>query len=173
MFTTSALTKNIRKRLPQLYKDTHLLWSMFYWHQSWYGNKMIPLRFLLSFVFLSNMRFFQKLLNGACFSLSCLDLWQSLNKFYESSLAIFWNKVLSVIKTVNNHTVDIKGLEMQFYLIVVWFHLKLCIKKEADCFGWLWQRRIWLDYVQLLFWPFLVCNLVHTYKFRGNLKTAQ
>ena len=155
MFTMSTLTKISEKGYHSYIRIKKLLWSMFYWHQSCHGNKMLPLHFLLSFVFLSNMRFFHKLRKGACFSLSCLDLWQSLNKFYESSLAIFWNKVLSVIKTVNNHTVDIEGLEMQFYLIVVWFHLKLCIKKEADCFGWLWQRRIWLDYVQLLSWPLI------------------
>ena len=44
---------------------------------------------------------------------------------------------------------------MQFYLIVVWFHLKLCTKKDVDCFGQLRERKIWLAYVRLLSLPFL------------------
>ena len=44
---------------------------------------------------------------------------------------------------------------MQFYLTVVWFHLKLCTKKDVDCFGQLPERKIWLAYVRLLSLPFL------------------
>ena len=44
---------------------------------------------------------------------------------------------------------------MQFHLIVIWFHLKLCTKKEGDCFGRLRERRIWLAYDWLLSSPFL------------------
>ena len=51
-----------RKKVTQvaLYKDDNLLWSMFYWHQSYHGNIMRPLRFLLAFVFLGTRSFFQK-----------------------------------------------------------------------------------------------------------------
>ena len=44
---------------------------------------------------------------------------------------------------------------MQFDFIVVWFHLKLCTKKEGDFFGRLWERRIWLPSVRLLSLPLL------------------
>ena len=44
---------------------------------------------------------------------------------------------------------------MQFHLIVIWFHLKLCTKKEWDCFCRLRERGIWLVYVRLLSLPFL------------------
>ena len=44
---------------------------------------------------------------------------------------------------------------MRFHLIVVWFHLKLCTKKEGDCFGRWRERGIWLGYVRLLSLPFL------------------
>ena len=33
--------------------------------------------------------------------------WQGLNKFYDSVLEIFWNKVLRVIKTVKKRAMDI------------------------------------------------------------------
>ena len=36
-------------------------------------------------------------------------LWQSLNRFYESILEIFQNKILRVIKTVDKHAIDIIG----------------------------------------------------------------
>ena len=64
---------------------------------------------------------------------------------------------------------------MQFYLTVVWFHLKLCTKKDVDCFGQLRERKIWLAYVRLLSLPFafftiFVSNLAHAYNFTVILK---
>ena len=37
------------------------------------------------------------------------SIMQSLNSFYDSVLEIFWNEVLRVIKTVNNHATDLIG----------------------------------------------------------------
>ena len=44
---------------------------------------------------------------------------------------------------------------MQFHLIVVLFHLKLCTKKEGGGFGRLRERGICEAYVRLLSLPFL------------------
>ena len=137
---------------------------MFYWHQSYHGNKMAPLCFLLAFYeFFFFSFFFQKSLKGARTYLGCLGWWQSLNKFYKSVLEKFWNKVWRVIKTVNKHAIDIISEHLKKTIRsgnAVSSHSGLipsenCTKKERDCFGRLRKRGIWLAYVRLLSLPFL------------------
>ena len=155
---------------------------MFYWHQSYHGNKMAPLCFLLAFYeFFFFSFFFQKSLKGARTYLGCLGWWQSLNKFYKSVLEIFWNKVSRVIKTVNKHAIDIISEHLKKTIRsgnAVSSHSGLipsenCTKKEGDCFGRLRERGIWLAYVRLLSLPFLHVIWSTPTNFTVILKTAR
>ena len=91
------LDRHSTKISAVLYTDENLLWSTFHWDRGCHGNEMLPLQFLLAFVFLSTRKFFHR----NCLRELVLPLVVSiLNKFYESLLEIFWNEVLRVIKTV-------------------------------------------------------------------------
>ena len=64
------------------------------------------------------------------------------------------------------------GLEMQFHLIVVWFHLKLCTKKRGRLL-WPITRKIFLMSVHTAtFFTIFACNLVYEYKFHGLIKNC-
>ena len=63
---------------------------------------------------------------------------------------------------------------MQFHLIVAWFHVKLCTKNDGR--GLLWpiaRKRYLIRLRQAAFFTVFVRNLVHAYKFLGNLKTSR
>ena len=137
---------------------------MFYWHQSYHGNVM-TLRYLLAFVFLGtrSLLFFKNRLRVLAPPLVALIMIKFEQILWERFRNIL-NKVLRVRKTLNEHAIDrisyylkktIRSELMQFHLIVVWFHLNLCTKKEGDCVGRLREKRIWLDYVRLLSLHFL------------------
>ena len=97
--TTSAWVKTREKGYPTLlYDDENFLWSGFCWNRSGHGNVTTPLRFLFMFVFLCTRSFFKKSLKGVWTCHNCLNYGRF--KFYESIFEIFWNEVLSIMKTV-------------------------------------------------------------------------
>ena len=147
---------------------------MFYWHQSYHSNVTTSLLFLFAFAFLGT-RIFKKSLKGPCTSLSYLKndkVWTNSMKIV---LEIFWNKDLWVIKTVSIHAIDIislylnqwRGQKMQFHFIAVWFQRRG---------GLLWpiaRKGNLISLRSAAFFTIFVCNLVHAYKFHGNLKTVR
>ena len=59
---------------------------------------------------------------------------------------------------------------MQFYVIVVWFHLKLCTEKEGECFA-VTDCESLIRLRSAAIFTIFVSNLVHAYKLHGYLKT--
>ena len=62
---------------------------------------------------------------------------------------------------------------MLFHLIVIWFHLKLCTKKEGDFFKPYCEKKNLKSLRSAAFFTIFVCNLVHAHKFQGYLETAR
>ena len=65
---------------------------------------------------------------------------------------------------------------MRFDLIVVWFHLKLCMKKDGDLAlanNWpMIERKKNLISMHWVAFFNIFYVMVHAYKFHGDLKTA-
>ena len=84
------------------------------------------------------------------------QLWQSLNKFCERVLEIFWNEVLRIIKRVKLHaihTISWYFKKMISFENVAWSHygmIPLHTKNEGNCSGRSRARRILLTCIQLL-----------------------
>ena len=61
---------------------------------------------------------------------------------------------------------------MQFHLIIVSFHLQLCVKTAGDCFSRLREKKDLMTVRSGAFVAISVYNLVYAYKFDNSLETA-
>ena len=123
-----------------LYKDENFLWSGFYCNRSRHGNVTTPFGFLFIFVFLCTRSFFKKSLKGVCTCHNCLNYCKVWTNF---------------MRAFSKYLKQSFVLETQLHLMVVWFHWKLCTKKEGNCSGRSRVRRILLTCIQLLLLQFL------------------
>ena len=107
------------------------------------------------------------------------QLWQSLNKFYESVLEIFQNEVLKVTKPVNKHAINIISYYLKKMMrsgYAVSSHSGLIPSETVyEKRGLLWpivRKENLINVRVAAFFIIFICNLVHACKFQRNLKTV-